>query len=259
MPDLPEVAHVIDHVLPDGTTIRIRPITPADAPRLLSMWQRLSQRSIRYRFMGAFTLTEDNVHRFTDLDPRRQHALVATTGRGDDVQILGVSRYERLPDDPATAEFAVLVEDAHHNRGIGTALLRHIVEAARAAGVQRVVGDVLAENVRMLQVIEDLGLDTQRAREGSTVHASLSIEPTSQFLAKVASDEKRAAHAALERFFRPSSVAVVGASRDPLSIGGLVFANILRGGFTGTVYPVNPSARSVQSVAARRRAWVVSN
>ena len=253
MTDTSHVSGAIDHVLPDGTTIRIRPITPADAPRLLDMWQRLSERTIRYRFLGAFTLTPQNVRRFTDLDPRRQYALVATTGRGDDVQVLGVSRYERLPDDPATAEFAVLVEDAHHDRGIGTALLRHVVEAARAAGVQRVVGDVLAENVRMLQVIEDLGLDTERARNGSTVHASVSIAPTAQFLEKVASDEKRAAHAALERFFRPRSVAVVGASRDPMSIGGLVFANILRGGYTGTVYPVNPSAPSVQSVAAYAR------
>ena len=82
MADTPHVAHAIDQVLADGTTIRIRPITPADAPRLLSMWQRLSERTIRYRFLGAFTLTARNVRRFTDLDPRRQFALIATTGRG---------------------------------------------------------------------------------------------------------------------------------------------------------------------------------
>ncbi len=50
--------------------------------------------------------------------------------------------------------------------------------------------------------------------------------------------------------FTPRSIAVVGASRDPQTIGGLVFDNLLRGRFAGPVYPVNPSAAHVQSVAA---------
>ncbi|MEX0836331.1 MAG: CoA-binding protein, partial [Nitriliruptor sp.] len=58
------------------------------------------------------------------------------------------------------------------------------------------------------------------------------------------------ARAALARFFRPERVAVVGASRDKQAIGGLVFDNILQGGFQGVVYPVNPNASYVQSVAA---------
>lgn len=51
--------------------------------------------------------------------------------------------------------------------------------------------------------------------------------------------------AALERLFRPRSIAVVGASRSPSKIGHLVLRNILAGGFEGRVYPVNPSAEQV--------------
>jgi acetate---CoA ligase (ADP-forming) len=116
-------AHTYDHALPDGTTVHIRPIHDEDGPLLLRMWERLSQETIRSRFLGSFDLTERNVHRFTDVDPDDAFALVATLGRGDAERIVAVGRYERLRDHEE-AEFALLVEDAHQGRGIGTALLR---------------------------------------------------------------------------------------------------------------------------------------
>ncbi len=54
----------------------------------------------------------------------------------------------------------------------------------------------------------------------------------------------------LESIFSPESVAVIGASTTPGKVGHDIFANILRGGFSGTLYPVNPGARSVLSVRA---------
>ncbi len=54
----------------------------------------------------------------------------------------------------------------------------------------------------------------------------------------------------LEAIFRPRSVAVIGASRRPGSIGAAIFKNLLEHGFAGPVYPVNPSAPVVQSVMA---------
>ncbi len=61
---------------------------------------------------------------------------------------------------------------------------------------------------------------------------------------------ERAAPTGLDAIFRPRSVAVIGASRRPGSIGGAIFRNLLGHGFEGPVYPVNPSARVVQSVLA---------
>ncbi|MGH3440762.1 MAG: GNAT family N-acetyltransferase [Nitriliruptorales bacterium] len=245
-----EHRHEHDHVLPDGTTVRLRAIRPDDDDLLLQMWDRLSPETIRYRFLGAFKLTANNVHRFTDLDTSRQFAFVATLGRGEEERIVGVCRFERLPEEPEEAEFAVLVEDAHQGRGIGTAMLRHLVLVAQEDGIERLSGDILAENYRMLRLMKELGLSYERTPEGITVHTAFRLEPTERFLDAVASDEKRAAAAALARFFRPQRVAVVGASRDPTTIGGLVFANILNGGFQGVVYPVNPAAAAVQSVAS---------
>ncbi len=246
--------HEHDHVLPDGTTVHVRPIRPDDEQRLLDMWERTSPASRRARFHGAFRLTENNVDRFTDLDPDTQFALVATQGRGEDERIIAVVRYAREPDDPDQADFAALVEDAHQGRGIGTALVRHVAEAAYEDGIETLVGDVLADNRRMLSLIRDIGLKYRRNRgpggAGGVVRTDLGLELDDDFLEVVAEDERQAAEAALRRFFGPERVAVVGASRNRRSIGGLVFDHLVSGGFQGVVYPVNDSADHVQGVAA---------
>jgi acetyl coenzyme A synthetase (ADP forming)-like protein len=54
----------------------------------------------------------------------------------------------------------------------------------------------------------------------------------------------------LDAIFSPQSVAVVGASTSPGKVGHDIFVNILRGGFQGTLYPVNPKAKSVSCVRA---------
>jgi acetate---CoA ligase (ADP-forming) len=242
-----------DHVLKDGTTVHLRRIRPDDRQRLLAMWERTSEASRRARFHGPFALTEENVGRFTDLDPGLQFAVAATLGRGDDERVVAVARYERDPDEPGHAEFAALVEDAQQGRGIGTAIVREVAQQALEDGVKRLSGDVLADNARMLRLIRDIGLEFHSVHEpggGSVVRADLELELTETFLRVVADEERAAARAALARFFRPERVAVVGASRDPASIGGLVFANLLAGGFSGVIYPVNSNATHVQGVAA---------
>jgi acetyl coenzyme A synthetase (ADP forming)-like protein len=240
-----------DDVLPDGSTIHLRPIRPDDKQRLLDMWARTSAESRRARFHGLFNLDESNIGRFTDLDPRFQLAIVGTRGRGDNERIIGVARYERDPDDPQVAEFAALVEDAHQGRGLGTLLVRHLAQAAMDAGITHLSGDILSDNTRMLNLVRDLGLEYRSDRDPTgVVRSDLEIAITDRFLDVVEASEREAAQAALRRFFRPEKVAVVGASRDKLAIGGLVFDNLLQGGFSGVVYPVNPNTPYVQGVAA---------
>ncbi|HEY74929.1 MAG TPA: acetate--CoA ligase [Thermoflexia bacterium] len=54
----------------------------------------------------------------------------------------------------------------------------------------------------------------------------------------------------LESFFRPSSVAVIGASRDPEKLGYAVLANLKEGGFKGALYPINPKADEILGLKA---------
>ncbi|MBY5161831.1 bifunctional GNAT family N-acetyltransferase/acetate--CoA ligase family protein [Salsipaludibacter albus] len=242
-----------DHALPDGTTVHIRPMTPADAPLLLAMWDRTSPRSRQLRFHGAYDLDERNVGLFTDYDPRWQLALAATTGRDHDERLVGVSRYVIDQDQPTHAEFAALVEDAHQGRGIGSALVRHVAEAAHEAGVRVLSGDVLADNESMLRLIRDLGLRHTDRRASEVVRSDLDLDLGEDFLRVVDDQERTAARAAVHRFLRPSSVAVVGASRDPDSLSGMLLANLVAGEFAGPVFPVNPHTSEVAGLASHAR------
>ncbi|MCC5946990.1 MAG: GNAT family N-acetyltransferase [Nitriliruptoraceae bacterium] len=242
--------HTFDHVLKDGTTVHVRTIRPDDGERLLGMWARTSAESRRLRFHGPFNLDEHNVRRFIDLDPALQFAVVATRGRGEHERIVAVARYERDPDHPEQAEFAALVQDDLQGKGVGTVLVRQVALAAEAAGITHLSGDILADNVRMLNLVRELGLEYTSGNDMGVVRSDLDTQVTDHFLDVVDAEERRAAQAALGRFFRPEKVAIVGASRDRTSIGGLLLDNVLQGGFEGVVYPVNPNARYVQSVAA---------
>jgi acetate---CoA ligase (ADP-forming) len=116
-------------------------------------------------------------------------------------------------------------------------------------GITHLTGDILASNARMLNLVRQLGLEYSSGDDGGVVRSDLDTTLTERFLTVVDEEEREAAAAALARFLRPSSIAVVGASRNRLAIGGLVFDNAIRGGFQGVVYPVNPNASAVQGVA----------
>ncbi len=57
----------------------------------------------------------------------------------------------------------------------------------------------------------------------------------------------------MKALFSPGSVAVIGASRRPASVGQAIFSNILLNGYKGIVYPVNPRAKSVLGVKSYPR------
>lgn len=236
------------HALPDGTTVRLREIEPGDGPRLLAMWRRTSNASRRARLPDDVEVDEETISAFVDLDPRRQYAVVATLGRGDDESIIAVARYERHTDDPEVADFAALVEDEHQGRGIGSGLVRHLAVQAREAGVKRLTGDAIRADRRVLALVEEVGLQVDE--QARTIEADLEADLGDDFLRTVDAADQRAARAAVHRFLHPERIAVVGASRDRSTIAGLVFANLMEGGFDGPVYPVNPSAESVQGVVA---------
>ncbi|MEY3019708.1 MAG: hypothetical protein RLZZ272_692 [Actinomycetota bacterium] len=235
-----------DVALKDGSLVHVRELTPTDGPLLLAMWDRTSAESRRLRFMGPFTLDESNVGRFVDFDRAEQYAVAATRGRGLTERMLGVARYVRDPERPTEAEFAALVEDAEQGRGIGITLVREVALAAAEAGITHISGDILSENARMLNLVRDLGLEYRSDTDAAVVRSDLETSITPRFLERVASEEREAATAALTRFLKPRSVAVVGASRDPRAIGGLVLANLVAGGFHGELVAINPNATEVQ-------------
>lgn len=233
-------------MLTDGGTVHIRPIDPSDAAALVDFHSRLSDDSVYLRFFSPKpTLSPKEVERFTHVDHHDRVALVADLGD----HLVGVARYDRHPGTDE-AEVAFVVTDAHQGRGIGTALLEHLAAAARERGVTRFGAETLPHNRRMLDVFRSAGFDERTRFDHGVTHVDLIIEPTDRTRAVVEEREHRAEAASVARLLTPRSVAVIGASRNPATVGHQVLRNLLAGGFAGPVFPVNPGAAHVASVKA---------
>jgi RimJ/RimL family protein N-acetyltransferase len=157
------------HTLPDGTEILLRPIEAADKDRLSVALGRLSQETIRRRFLAAKPRFSSGELRYlTEIDGRTHLALAAFPA-DDPETIVGVARCVRLPEaSTPTAEFAIVVGDAFQRRGLGTLLARELVTAARAAGIRRFAATMLGDNlaVRRLMGTISAHLESERIESG---------------------------------------------------------------------------------------------
>ena len=224
-------------MLRDGGTCHLRPIRPDDAAGLVALHSRLSPRTVYFRFFAPYPrLSDRDIERFSTVDYRDRVALVATIGDA----IIGVVRYDRVA--PQEAEVAFVIEDEHQGRGLGTIFLEHIAQAARECGVRRFVAEVLPENARMLEIFEHAGFVAEASRDEGFIALTFDITPTASTLAVTHAREQRAEATSVARLVNPRSVAIVGASRNPTSIGYALARHVVDGGFTGPVVAINPNA-----------------
>ncbi len=229
----------------DGGLVHIRPAQADDRKALRALNERASDQSIFYRF---FTLSRHAADAYVErlLRPAsvEHQVLVALIGG----EVVGVAAYERLCRQ--SAEIALLIDDREHNVGIGTLLIEHLASLARQHRVQRFVAEVLAENAGMIRVVRNLGFDVKTRLEYGVVRLSFDLEASARVVAAIDDRERVADAASLHPLLAPRSVAVIGASVRPKSIGHELLRNILAGGFTGSVYVVNPKHDRVLGVPA---------
>ncbi len=239
----------IDVILRDGGTIRLRPPTADDLDGILEFFSHLSDRSLFLRFHGFRTLDRSAVEPYLDPDWSSRGAFVATLGEDATNRIVALGNYART-GEPEIAEMAFAVSDDEQGRGIGTRLLEQLALAGRRHGISRFIADVLASNTTALAVFRDAGFEVARTRDGDEMELRFPITATADYEGRVAQRDHVAVVNSLRPFFRPSSVAVVGASRRRGSIGGELFRNILAADFAGAVYPINLKAEPVAGVRA---------
>jgi acetyltransferase len=142
--------------------VMVRPIRPEDAPLMEEMFNSLSPVSIYYRFFSPMKkLPHNMLARFTQIDYDRQIAMVAISAIGGTEKMLGVSRVIAEANGKK-AEFAVLVCDQCHGRGIGAALLKRCLAIARTRGIEKIWGIVLPGNTKMLALSRKLGFEVKQ-------------------------------------------------------------------------------------------------
>jgi acetate---CoA ligase (ADP-forming) len=239
-------AHAVDAtdvILRDGSTLRLRAPVEEDADALLQFFSGLSERSSYLRFHGFPALGPKLVGPVLDPDWQERGALIGSF----DGRIVAVANWVRLRD-PHAAEVAFAVDDHHQGRGIGTRLLEQLAARAAEAGIEEFVAEVLQDNTAMLGVFRDAGFAVTRAGGAGELEIRLAIASTSDYREHVAARDHTAVRSSLEPFFRPRSVAVIGASKRRGSIGGELFRNVLAADFIGSVYPVNRNGDAVAGV-----------
>jgi acyl-CoA synthetase (NDP forming)/GNAT superfamily N-acetyltransferase len=239
----------VDALLVDAGIARIRTVRPADAAALGCMYDRASVDSLNMRFFSVSDInTRRDVERMTRPASDDHGSLLAQVGD----EVVGVASFERLDDDPTVAEFAVLVDDAEHGRGIGMLLLEHLSALATLGGVTRFVAEVLPSNAPMLHLFRDAGLPMAKQTGTNVVHVELPLQFDVYFRRAVGTREALADAKSLARILAPASLVVVGAGIDPAGVGHQVLANVVRSGYRGVLHAVNRSGHRVAGVRAHR-------
>jgi acetate---CoA ligase (ADP-forming) len=235
-----------DVVLREGGVVRIRPVRPEDEPGILTLLAALEPGSRLNRFFSLGTDMGGEAWRAVDVDYERTYALVAIAGV--DRRIVAHAAYFAEPDGPA--EIAWVVADDWQNKGLGTLLLAHLAEHAESLRIGPFIAYVLPENRQMVEMLHESGFPLRTSRSAGQIVLEFPTSLTATARDRFERRELIAAAASVGTVLSPSSIAVIGASRSRGTIGGEVFHNLLATGFNGPVYPVNPSARVVQSIAA---------
>ena len=155
-----------DWLLEDGTPVLLRPIRPEDEGLVEELLKNCSDQTLYFRY---FHLIKKFPHsfliRFTQNDYDREIGLAAFgTPPGPEV-MMGVGRLVLTPERDK-AEFAVIVADPWHGKGLGEKLISRVIEIAREYGVNSLWGEVLAENVPMLGLMKKMGFTLHPPEEG---------------------------------------------------------------------------------------------
>lgn len=234
-------------ILRDGSTAVIRPLAEDDLPLLEAFVRRVSSETLAQRFLGQIT-AEQAARQLLKTGPTGEvMALVILTG-GD--SIIGHGLYLRDAGRPDAAEVAFIVDDRYQGKGVGTILLERLALLAAREGIRHFYAPTEAANRQMRELFKTSGFTISEDRDGSYVDVSFSIEPSRESVQQFELRERVATIASLRPFFKPRSVAVIGASRDPDSIGYRILEYLVHNRFNGPVYPVNPNAKVVGSIPA---------
>ena len=209
-------------LLIDGTTIEIRAARPGDFDAVRDMHAKMSPDNLYLRFFSMSPAVAEQEARRICREPGPDHAALLAVLDGE---VVGCGTYEQAGTGSQSAEVAFTVADDLQNHGIGMLLLEHLVSLGRGRGFRAFTAETLSENAAMLRVFADAGLQAQRSLVDGVYDLTfpLPADEADAALATyrdtVAVRERSADVASMRPVLKPTSVAVIGASRRPGSVG----------------------------------------
>ncbi|MDT8408495.1 MAG: GNAT family N-acetyltransferase [Wenzhouxiangellaceae bacterium] len=144
--------------LANGRKLIVRPIEPADAIMLTKSFGYLTPEEIRFRFLHPLReLTPDYARSLTRLDHDRSFALVVVEAVPPKQALIGAVGRVTIDEQMPEAEFAIIVGREISGFGLGTYLLKKLVEWCRKKKLELIYGHVMMENKPMLNLARKLG------------------------------------------------------------------------------------------------------
>ncbi|MGE5358971.1 MAG: GNAT family N-acetyltransferase [Bacteroidales bacterium] len=145
-----------------GATVFLRPVRISDEPLLKDFFYSLSDRSLYRRFLTPILeMSHERLQEFVVIDYTKEMIILAVVEENGRETVAGLGEYY-IEEDGLRANVAFAVRDEYQNRGIGTELLRYLIQIARKQGLAGLTAEVLKENEPMMRVFEKMGLPMQR-------------------------------------------------------------------------------------------------
>ncbi len=236
-------------ILSDGTAALLRIAQPDDAGELQRFVDRLSPAAKRHRFFSESAPAADVIRSLCDVsDPQRSLTVIALRRQEGTLRVIASGSYHAR--DPHQAEVALAVDDQLHGHGLGTILLERLALLAVRHGFSKLWAVTHADNLAMREVFAASGFTMEERIEGGDMEVELSLTPTDRSVRQSEWRERLATTASLHPLFHPRAVAVIGASRNPQSIGFRLVDALRSNGFHGRCYAINPVATAIAGVKA---------
>jgi acetyltransferase len=154
--------------------VRFRALRPGDKELWTDFVNGCSQDSLWLRFLSPFSPTPERAHRFCDIDPHNEFAIVAETMEHDRRKVIGIARLIKLNIENK-AEYAVIVSDVWQRKTLGFQLSQMSVELARHWGVSSVTAETIHQNYPIIKVLKRCRFRVQE-RYGNMVSLSLKLQ-----------------------------------------------------------------------------------
>ena len=172
--------YVSSWTMKDGNQVSIRPVRPEDEPLMVKFHETLSDRSVYLRYFCSLSLSRRVEHErllricFAGYD--REMVLVAerTDPSTGECRIIAVGRMNKLHSGNE-AEVAILVSDQYQKLGLGSELLRRVIQIARDEKLSRVSAEMLTDNIAMQIITKRLGFRVRAVEDPTSVRAFLDL------------------------------------------------------------------------------------
>lgn len=232
-------------VLRDGTVASLTQATPRDRDEVCRFFRNLSPESRRQRFLSAGGPTDAVIGRLCDRSAPPSGVTLIAWRQVEQAPRRAVAVASYAATGTGVAEVAFAVDDQFHGRGLATAMLERLGAMATSQGFCRFEAVTSADNQAMLEVFRDSGFEMRSRSAQGVANVRLDLSVSEDGAKRMETRQRLATVASLAPILTPSTVVVVGVSRDPVGLGRRAFDALVRGEFCGRLYPVNAAVHDV--------------